>query len=228
MISLLITSRKNDKFIGKLAMSILTKTHNMDNIEVLLMASQQDEWNKDLFGYLQLHHNFKIFTEDYGYGHWGLYQYFNELAKEASGDYLWYLCSDHDIVCENYDTILLNYFKEKNISPDEVWAVTPGFKDCGPVSHIITRKFYEITGRIAQSNKVDSWYNDLIYRIPENRRPVMSGVQIMTDYTPKFNDILSPDDMIGEMSKPGKMLENGSKEYWQAIEKDAQKLNNAI
>jgi len=228
MISLLITSRKNDKFIGKLAMSILTKTYNMDNIEVLLMASSQDQWNRELFGYLQLHHNFKVFTEDYGYGHWGLYQYFNELAKESKGDYLWYLCSDHDIILDNYDTWLLDYFKEKGIKSDEVWAVTPGFKNVGPISHIITRKFYETTGRIAQSNKVDSWYNDLIYRIPESRRPVISGTQIMTDYTPRFNEILSPDDMLIESRKPDSMLENGSDEYWKEIENDAKKLNREI
>lgn len=227
MISMLIASRKNDKFLSKMLFSIMTKTKDFKNIEVLVMASRADEWNMDLFEYFG--DRVKFYFEEHNYGNRGLHIYFNDLAAVSSGDYLWYLCSDHDILLKDYDEFILDYIKEKELSKDKIWGIVPGMRDCGPVSHIISRKFYEVVGRIAESDKIDSWYNDILYRLPEDRLHVMSGTQVMTDYTPQYNFILSSDhsNSGGQIDPPGH-LQNGSDAYHQTINSEAEKLKKAI
>jgi hypothetical protein len=248
MISLLIASRKNDKFLSKILMSIMTKTYDLNNIEVLVMCSAQDEWNKDLIKFYKgvltgLYFgqdefipgasevlNIKFFFEDYHYGNRGLHVYFNELAEKATGDYLWYLCSDHDIILQDYDKFILDYIeKEKQLSPDKIWGIVPGMRDVGPVSHIISRATYETLGHIALSDKIDSWYNDILYRIPQDRLFTISGTQMMTDYTPKYGYILSSDhSKIEGQIDPPDHIQNGSARYHEVIDQEAQKLREAI
>jgi hypothetical protein len=232
MISILIASRKNDKFLSKILMSIMTKTSDFKNVEVLVMASQQDEWNQDLFKFYQSQDklNIKFYFEDYHYGNRGLGVYFNELAKESKGDYLWYLCSDHDIILQDYDKFILNYIEcEKQLSKDKIWGIIPGMRDVGPISHIISRKLYETLGNISQSDKIDSWYNDILGRIQQDRLYTISGTQMMTDYTPKYNYILSPDHCkIDGQIDPPDHIQNGSAIYHSTIDQLAEKVRNAI
>lgn len=213
-------------------MSVMTKTHDFNNIEVLIMASSQDDWNKDLFKFYENHipGKIKFLFEDYHYGNRGLHVYFNELAKQSVGDYLWYLCSDHDIILQDYDKFILDYIeKEKQLSKDKIWCIVPGMRDVGPISHIISRATYETMGSISLSDKIDSWYNDIFYRVPQDRLFTISGTQMMTDYTPKYAYIMSSDHskIEGQIDPPG-LLQNGSAAYHQAVNDMSQKLNKEI
>lgn len=209
----------------------MTKTSNMDNIEILIMASAQDWWNKDMFEYYQkqLGDRIKIRFEDNHYGNRGLHIYFNELAKEARGEYIWYLCSDHDIILQNYDEFILGYIKEKQLDHKKIWGIVPGMRDAGPISHIISRGLYEELGYIALSDKIDSWYNDILYRVPQDRLFTVSGTQMMTDYTPQYAFIMSSDhSKIDGQVDPPDHIQNGSARYHEVINQLAQKLNEAI
>lgn len=231
MISLLIASRRNDKFLAKLMMSILVKTKSLENVEILIMANGADEWNRDLFSYLKKLRQPKITIEfeQINLGRYGLDQYFNKLAELSTGDWLWYLCSDHDIIYHGYDEFLLADFKERGMSPTQAWIVTPGMKDVGPISHIISRGWYNIAGRVAGQCFADSWCGDVGGRLRHQERYYrMSGVQVMTDYTPRTREILSPEDSLVPVEKPEGFLENNAPEYQDAVNAEVAKMDRAI
>src|SRR3989304_1199901 len=104
-LSIIISVRKNSKFITKLLFSILAKTYAMENIEVLCLLNKHDTWNADLPKVLPM---FKYFYEDLKMGRAGLHKYFGELLPHTTGDWVLYLCDDHDIVMNHYDRYLLD------------------------------------------------------------------------------------------------------------------------
>jgi hypothetical protein len=232
MISILIASRRNDKFLSKLIMSILAKTKDFTNIEVLIMASKQDEWNHDLLEFLSSpawQWLFQVFYEDKHLGRYGLDVYMNELAAHAKGDWLWYLCSDHDIILKDYDEFLVKDFESRKLDPTKINIVIPGMKDCGGISHIVSRGWYNAAGRLAGQCYMDCWFNDVSGRLEsQNRVYMMSGTQVMTDYTPRYAQILSPEDTFVEVIKPPEFLENDSPYYQAAVNLEVAKLEKAI
>jgi hypothetical protein len=230
MISILIASRRNDKFLAKLLMSIVAKTKNTSNIEVLLMASKQDEWNKDLITVCQ-HNNILSYVEceDDHLGRFGLDRYINTLATHAMGDWLWYLCSDHDIILQDYDEFILNDINSRGLDPSKINIIVPGMRGCGPISHIVSRGWYNAAGRMAGQCFLDCWFNDVAGRMKNQKRVyTMSGTQIMTDYTPNYQKILSPEDTVVEVIKPPGFLENGAPEYQTVVNAEVTKIDKAI
>lgn len=178
-LSIIISARKNSKFITKLLFSILAKTYDMSNIEVLCLLNKHDTWNQDLPKVLPM---FKYFYEDLKYGRNGLHKYFAELLPHTTGDWILYLCDDHDIVMNHYDRYLIDFIKFHALDSKKIFQIIPRCSNTGSVIHILSRGWINTTGHIGAHPNVDSYLNDVAHKIPEWRLKYPQD-PIFIDYT---------------------------------------------
>lgn len=179
MISLLLTMRKNSKFFPKFMAGFLTHTKNFNNVELLIMASEHDTWNEDLFELWK--DKITVFREDWKVGKNGRHYFYNELAKSAKGDWLWHMCDDHYLL-DGYDEYLVNYINESGLDSKLPMVIVPRVENSGSIAHIISRGWYEKTGRIGMHGNIDSYLNEVISKL-ENRIDFHPDKPILWDYT---------------------------------------------
>ena len=163
-ISVLIAARKNSKFLNKFWNGLYLRTKNISNIEVKIIIPESDTWNNEFF---ELIENVEVVRESYNYGRAGLHVYFNDLAARATGDWLIYFCEDHFITKDGWDEYLIDYLKDYD--PNKAYIVRPhstGF-DC--ILHMVSRGFYETLGVMGRNAWIDSYLNDVMERIPQDR-----------------------------------------------------------
>jgi hypothetical protein len=178
-LSIIISVRKNSKFITKLLFSILVKTYSMENIEVLCLLNKHDTWNADLPKVLPM---FKYFYEDLKMGRAGLHKYFEELLPHTTGDWVLYLCDDHDIVMNQYDRYLLGFIQFHALDSKKIFQIIPRCTNTGSVIHILSRGWIATTGHIGAHANVDSYLNDVAVKIPEWRLKYPQD-PVFIDYT---------------------------------------------
>lgn len=180
-ISVLVSSRRNSKYLAKYIMGYLTHTEDFGNTELLVMASAQDEWNRDLFQY-HGERGIRFFFEDYHLGRRGLHVYFNELAQHATGQWLLYMCEDHVFVQRQWDQCVRRV--AHNYNPDLVYVLLPKFKFPVPghMSHIVSRGYLNVAGRMGGHGNIDSWINVAVEAIPSDRK-VLIPEELFDDLT---------------------------------------------
>lgn len=222
MISVLISARKNSKFLSKILFSLMTKTARMDDVEILVMMNEQDTWNKDLVKYYQSAGLAKFYSENMGMGRHGLHIYFDSLAKEAKGDWLLYLCEDHDVIAHNWDEVVRKFIKEHGYKPENKHLFVPTFNNTGSVNHILSRKFYKTLGHFARHANLDSYFNDMIDHlnggiVDHIREP------LFTDYTCN-PEIMTPEHCLIGPVEQHKVLAH-TPEYYEKIKQDVGVIN---
>src|SRR5258705_12200365 len=152
MISLLLTARQDSKFLAKFIMTYITNTKSFKNVELIVFIPPTDTWNKELFEYFPM---IRRIDDNTGIGRGGSNIFYSEAAKFARGEWLWYLCDDHNLF-EWYDEYITNYIKDNNIDPNKVNVIAPMCDNSGRISHILSRKTYETIG-FGQHGNVDSY-----------------------------------------------------------------------
>lgn len=158
MISLLLTARENSKYLAKFIATFLVNTHDFNNVELLIFLPSTDTWNKEIIELAG--DKVKVIPDHTGLGRGASHIFYNEIAKEAKGEWLWYLCDDHYLL-DGYDKYISDYIKDLNIDPTKVNVIAPACSNSGRVSHILSRKTFELVG-FGQHGNVDSYINEML------------------------------------------------------------------
>jgi hypothetical protein len=223
-LSQLLIARKNSKFLMKFLISWLKNTKDFNNVELLIMVNEGDTWNQDFLEYFK--DKFQVFKEDWGMGKEGRAEYYNELAKHATGDYLWHMCDDHNIIRYGYDEFLINYIKDNQIDPNKVNIICPAVENAGRVAHMLSRGWYNVVGRMGGHGAIDSYINTILDQIVYRDQIYEPGEVILTDFTP-YPEIMTFEHCKTEL-KPIVWADMTSPEIQGEIKKDARKLFDAI
>lgn len=225
MISILLTIRKNSKFFSKFLVSYLKNTKDFSNVELLVLASKQDTWNTDLFEYHK--DKIRLFYEDMNVGKNGRHFFFNMLAENAKGNWLWHMCDDHYLL-EGYDEYVTEFIRLKNIDSEKINMIVPRVDNSGSISHILSRGWYKATGRIGYHGNIDSYLNNVADRMIYTDSAVHHlNEPILHDYTVDPT-IMTPEHSKIEIDYSIKVYDFTSPETQFEINKDARALYEAI
>lgn len=190
-LSVIVSVRKNSKFISKLLHSIVAKTKNIKDIEVWMMTNINDTWNRDLFNQMGYTHGFKTLTEDYKYGRAGLHKYFEALLPHTTGEWVLYLCDDHDIAVDGWDQKIFDLINTQQLDYNKIYQIVPHCVNTGSVIHILSRGWINTTHEIGKHPNVDSYLNYVAERLPVDRIHHIYE-KIFIDYT-CMPEIMTPE-----------------------------------
>lgn len=219
MISILLITQKNSKFFSKFLISYLKNTDNKENIELLILANAQEEWNKDFFEY----HNLTVFYEDWNYGRLGRNIFFNYLAEKAHGDWLWHMCDDHYLL-PHYDTnVELELLK---YDASNIHCVIPRVDNSGSISHILSRGWYETVKSMGWHPNIDSYINNVLDCFPHPDRIHHPDTPVLHDFTTN-PEIMTPEHNKIPLSPP-EVFDILSDETRRKVEHDAYLLHDGI
>lgn len=161
-LSVLVSARKNSKYLAKFITNYLDRTSDLNSAELLIMVNEHDTWNEELIAYFQGEHNIRFFTEDLQLGRGGLHTYFNKLLKHAGGEWVIYFCEDHSITMHGWDTYVRSKIYEWECDPKDVWCLIPKFENVGAMNQILSRGYINaLGGRLGRHGNIDSYINDV-------------------------------------------------------------------
>lgn len=248
-ISVLVSARKNSKYLNKFLTGYSLRTSNGSDIECLVMLNDGDTWNNDLVEYYQTtmdrigiprdQQPLRFFRENMGLGRGGLHKYFNELLKHATGDWIIYFCEDHYIVMENWDEYIRSIVsgryvmgdsqgKEFPLDPAEPWVIVPKFDNCGAMNHVLSRGFVSVMdNKLGRHGWIDSYINDLCAaawgRYP--KRVIRTDLEMFHDFTHDKPNPMDDSHLQSVISDAGRQLPKYDSEVVKhRIQVDAQKL----
>lgn len=239
-ISVLIAARPNSKYLAKFLVSMLNRTnqHRL-NCEYLVMLNVHDEWNKDFVEFFEKYVKtiemivgvpapLKFFYENKQLGRAGLHEYFNDLAKEARGEWLVYFCEDHYIRVPDWDEILIQRIEERDLNSEQIHVIVPKFDNAGAMNHIVSRGYYETLNHVGQNGWIDSYINDLAGQIPADRVHKIDD-ELFHDFTHDKPEPMDPVHYKQTLAARVKDLpKKGSPEYDEQVKTDAEKINHQI
>ncbi len=179
MLSLMLTIRKNSKFFPKFMAGFLLHTKNFANVELIVLASSEDTWNRDLFELYK--DKLTVYYEDFRCGKNGRHLFYNELAQYAKGDWLWHMCDDHYLL-DGYDEYLVSYINDNHIDANKVNIIVPRVENSGSIAHLLSRSWYEAAGRIGSHGNIDSYLNGVVDRMI-HKRDHHPDKPVLWDYT---------------------------------------------
>lgn len=242
-ISALVAARKNSKYLAKFLFGATQYTENKFDTEFLVMASEQDTWNRELFDYFQGQPGLDFFFEDRGLGRAGLHVYFNDLLEHATGDWIVYFCEDHFInppvvgeleaPSHYWDTIVRRTIAEKNLDPRRPWVIVPKFDNAGTMNHIVSRGFVDLMGGVlGRHGWIDSYINDVLGGSGRGRyhdRVILLNEEIFHDFTHDHPSPMSDAHLQSVTSDAGLLLPKyDSDEVRQLIAADIAKFQEYI
>lgn len=221
MISILLAVRKNSKFFSKWLISYLKHTKNFNNIELLILASNEDTWNQDYFDYFKLN----VLREDFRCGKNGRHIFYNYLAERAHGDWLWHMCDDHYLL-DGYDEYLTNYIQEKQINPSLINVIIPRVENSGSISHILSSGWFNTVG-MGKHGNIDSYINEVIDRMIYFNCVYHPERPVLVDFTVDPTIMTSEHSKI-ELDPEHRFYDFADPHMKDLISMDAQKLYEAI
>ena len=223
MITIMLAIRKNSKMFAKWLIAYIKHTRNFANIELLILANEEDTWNQDFFSYYNLH----VLRENYNAGPKARHIFYNQMAKEAKGDWLWHMCDDHYLL-DGYDEYLVNYIEEKKILSESVNIIVPMVENSGSISHILSRGYYNAVGRIGYHGNIDSYLNDVHEQMVYRERLYYPEKPVMIDFTVD-QTIMTPEHTQTGPQNINIEFHDFTSDFTKAeISKDARKLYETI
>src|SRR5687768_8342172 len=129
-ISVLVSARKNSKYLAKFIQGYQIRTSRESDIELLVMLNDEDTWNDELVNYYNDFQDalnelvelkpypMRFYREDLKLGRGGLHRYYNDLLGRATGDWFVYFCEDHFITMPNWDEHIRDHINGKKRSGD--------------------------------------------------------------------------------------------------------------
>lgn len=228
-LSVLVSARKNSKYLARFLFGYLDKTAKRSDIEVLVMLNEGDTWNRDLVAYFDGLYNIKFFYEDKKLGRAGLHEYFNDLYEQSKGKWIIYFCEDHLINTPNWDVKVRNLIINKNLSHNDIWCIVPKFDNAGAMNHILSRAFIEcMGGYLARHGNLDSYINDVCRELLDNRTIRMDD-ELFHDFTHDKPSPMSDAAMQGVVTeKAAAMPKYDNHEVTQMVIDDGEKLKRHL
>lgn len=230
-ILILVSSRKNSKYLAKFLFGLVQNTKFMSYTEIMVMMNAEDEWNKEVeWAFSGV---CKFMKENDGLGRAGLHVYFNKLLINAKSDWDWviYFCDDHFVIMKDWDAYLRNIVEEKEIDPEKVYCLIPKFDNCGAMNQILSRGYVKALGnKVGDHGWIDSYINDLNHNIPEDRI-IRFDEEMFHDFTHDKPNPMSEEHCQTELSEEGnkmKSVKYKSTEVEERILRDSKSLNEAI
>lgn len=252
-LTVLVSARKNSKYLSKFLHGYFLRTSEGATIECLVMLNEHDTWNQDLVDYYirtqnmmgipEEFHPLRFFKEDLKLGRAGLHEYFNELVKHSRGKWLIYFCEDHYITMPDWDKYIMDVIEGTHrqgdsegkpfpLNPKYPWIIVPKFDNCGAMNHVVSRGFIEtLGGRIGNHGWIDSYINDLSYAALGKNPGIVIRLddEMFHDFTHDSPSPMSDAHLQSEVTPDAKNLpKHGSNEYQEIIDRDAMKLKKAI
>jgi hypothetical protein len=183
MLSLLLTCRQDSKFLAKFVTTFIAHTKMPERVELLIFLDPKDKWNKELLEVFKDKVKVIPDTTEMHRGRSNLF--YNELAKHATGEWLWYVCDDH-FLFNGYDEYICNYIQENKIDSNKINVIAPMVENSGRISHILSKKFVDTIG-FGQHGNVDSYINDTLEYLSvfagEGKLPYVPPQPIMSDFS---------------------------------------------
>lgn len=234
-LSILISARRDSKYLAKFLFGLLESTEQPDAVEVLVMLNESDTWNSELVSYFsrltlkgrtpRIH----FMSENLGLGRAGLHEYFNTLYKRSKGDWIIYFCEDHFITMQWWDSYVLAMIEERKLDPNRIWSLIPKFDNAGAMNQILSRGYCEaLGGVVGHHGWIDSFINDVNHLLPPDRI-IRFDDEMFHDFTHDW-----PNPMSGAANqsiitpKARSLPAFKSMEYEKLVRADAKKLNEAI
>ena len=173
-ITVLVSARRNSKYLAKFMHGFFTRTAQMKNIELFVMLNKHDTWNRELQAFYMAmsamqHNQIRFFEEDLGQGRAGLHNYFNHMAEYATGEWIIYFCEDHFIEVNGWDDEIRKFAADKNLDPSKIYCIVPKFDNVGTMNHIISKGMYFAMGQVGRHGWIDSYLNEVIKGLPTER-----------------------------------------------------------
>ena len=241
-ITVLVSARKNSKYLGKFLEGYRLRTSLGSNIECLVMLNDEDTWNDELvqnykdaqnrIGIAEKNHPLRFYREDLGLGRGGLHKYFNILLENATGQWIIYFCEDHFIVMDNWDEYIRAVINGKMIegdsagknfplNPEELWVLVPKFDNCGAMNHVVSRGFINaLGGVIGNHGWIDSYINDLMKSYTD--RVIRFDLEMFHDFTHDKPDPMDPIHLKARIGEGAKLLPKyGGGQYESQISGDS-------
>lgn len=241
-ISVLVSARRNSKYLAKFIEGYKRYTSDGASIEMLVMLNEHDSWNTELVenfessqkalfetvGLDSKQYLIRFYRENLQLGRAGLHEYFNELAKHARGDWLIYFCEDHFINVQNWDKFFTDIIDSKELNPNDVWCLVPKFDNVGAMNHMISRGYYNALGhKLGRHGWIDSYINDINDAIPD--RVIRLDHETFHDFTHDQPNPMSDSHMQAVSTKRGEMLPEYKSEINNIkINEDKDKLLRAV
>jgi len=161
MISIFLPTKNRLDALPRCLASLINKSSSKENYEVIFGIDSDDKNTLDYVEKLSTDAlNFKIVVlEPLGYR--SLYKFHNKMAEISKGDFFWAFSDDIEVVSENWDLEILK-------NRDQIYlyvSLGSHYDNCWPYSlyPIISRKWYETTGRISENVHTDGWLGCIAY-----------------------------------------------------------------
>lgn len=227
-ISVLVSARKNSKYLAKFLFGYFERTADNDHTEILVMLNEHDTWNRDLVDfYKDSGHRVRFFYENERLGRAGLHVYFNTLLKSAGGEWVIYFCEDHFIVMDSWDSYVRAYILRHDLDPRKVWCLIPKFDNVGAMNQILSRGYINAIGDVGKHGWIDSYINDLNGTLPGNR-VLRFDHEMFHDFTHDKPTPMSDEHCKGETGR-GKLLPPyKSDEVRKLIAEDSKRIHAAM
>jgi len=155
MVSIFIPTRHGVNTLTRTLNSIIYKSSNKDNYEILFAVDTDDvetsEYIDNYFIDLDINYK-KVLFEPLGYKKLHVYQ--NELYKESVGNMLWIFGDDVEITTQDWDKIVLDNINENYLycyfnSGFDSWSFS--------IYPIVSRVWVETTSRFSNNSQTDLW-----------------------------------------------------------------------
>lgn len=233
-ISVLITGRKNTKYLAKFMFALFCRTADISNVEILVTLNKGDTWNRELqaffmaFG-LNTKGTIQFFEEDYKAGRDGLHKYFNDMAEFATGDWIVYFCDDHFIEAQGWDQAIRDFATARELDPNKINFIIPKFDNAGTMNHIVSRGAYNGMGQLGRHGWIDSYLNDVMHRMKAPERIHKMDQELFHDFTHDRPEPMDPAHMQSEKDPDvANWPKHNSPEYTELTVQDAAKLKDLI
>lgn len=160
LVSAMIPSRGRPERLEKALWSLLTTSKDVDCIEILVAADDDDPATIDVgkpYG--------KVVTSPRGNGYADMHLRINAMAKDATGDWLMLLNDDVEMVTQGWDERLLNTAAYPPwFGVDDVCHFSLEVEGGDPLDYgfpVVRRKAVEILGRYSPYALADTWAHSL-------------------------------------------------------------------
>ena len=150
LISVLIPSRKRTRELGSAVKSLRRLTADPDSIEILVAADPDDE--DTILAAKELNVVLHVAPQRYGYP--GLHHYYNFLASQASGEWLFVFNDDTRIRTPGWDDIIRN-------SPPAILHPEIDYVPEHNSFPILPLQWVKLLGHLSPSEGVDLWIHDV-------------------------------------------------------------------
>lgn len=228
--SILVSARKNSKYLAKFLLNLLENTSQKDDIEILVMMNEGDTWNSEAVSYFSRldSPHIKFYTEDYRLGRAGLHVYFNDLLKHANGQWIAYFCEDHSVMMKDWDMYVRGQIFKRNLDHRMIYSLVPKFDNVGAMMHILSKAYVEELGHVGRHGWIDSYINDVNHFLPQSR-VVLFDDETFHDFTHDKPNPMSDEHGKIELSTEVKGFPKyATAEVRWLVKEDAHKLNDAI